>query len=342
MPKRVCTKKSKVAKGEQWEELQNCCCKYSKILFVEVDNVTSKQISILRKELRAINAQVFMGKNVSQHAKINNLQTHMKAAIDELIVKPEPGCANYESRKAKWQERPHLQVLVKQLVGNVGMIFSNGDLTEIKAVLDKQAREAPAKPGMIAPADVTVQPGPTGLDPKQTSFFQALSIQTKIVKAQIEIANPVKVIKEGDKINQSQAALLDKLKIRPFEYKMHVRKVMDGGKIYPASVLNIKNDDILKAFVTAGTNLTATSLGCGYIVSSAAPHLILNAFKNLACAGLGGGYSFPQAEKFKNSGAASSAPASAPAKTEDKPAAKKEEPKKDEPEEDMDMGGLFD
>lgn len=266
----------------------------------------------------------------------------MKAAVGELLEKPEPGCKNFEARNARWQERPHLNILLKQLTGNVGMIFSNGDLTEIKAVLDKQAREAPAKPGMIAPADVTVQPGPTGLDPKQTQFFQALSIQTKIVKAQIEIANPVKVIKEGDKINQSQAALLEKLKIRPFEYKMHVRKVMDSGKLYPASVLNIKTEDILKAFTTAGTNLTATSLGCGYIVSSAAPHLILNAFKNLAFAGLGSGFSFPQAEKFKSSGPATSAPASAPAQS-NAPAAKKEEPKKvEEPEEDMDMGGLFD
>jgi large subunit ribosomal protein LP0 len=267
----------------------------------------------------------------------------MKGAVNELLEEPKEGCKNYELRKSRWVERPHLNLLLKQLVGNVGMIFSNGDLTEVKAVLDKQAREAPAKPGMIAPSEVFIQPGPTGLDPKQTQFFQALNIQTKIVKAQIEIANAVKVIKEGEKVNQSQAALLEKLKIRPFEYKMHVRSVMDGGKIYKPSVLNIKSDDILKAFKEAGSNLTATSLGSGYIVSSAAPHLILNAFKNLACAAIGGDYSFPQAEKFKNSGAPASAPAqAAPAKKAEAAPAKVEPAKKDEPEEDMDMGGLFD
>jgi len=47
-----------------------------------------------------------------------------------------------------------------------------------------------------------------------------LNIQTKIVKSQVEIVNPVKVITEGDKITPGQAALLDKLKIRPFFYKM--------------------------------------------------------------------------------------------------------------------------
>jgi ribosomal protein L10 len=34
-------------------------------MFVDVDNVTSKQIAVLRSQLRTIDAQVFMGKNVS-------------------------------------------------------------------------------------------------------------------------------------------------------------------------------------------------------------------------------------------------------------------------------------
>lgn len=65
MPKKTCTKKTKAQKIEQWDTLQEYCCKYSKVLFVDVDNVTSKQIAVLRRELRSIDAQVFMGKNVS-------------------------------------------------------------------------------------------------------------------------------------------------------------------------------------------------------------------------------------------------------------------------------------
>lgn len=122
---------------------------------------------------------------------------------------------------------------------------------------------------------------------------------------------------------------------------MHVKKVLDSGKLYPASVLDIKTEDILSAFKEAGSNLTATSLGSGYIVASAAPHLIMNAFKNLACASLGSDYSFPLADALKSAGGAAQA---APA--QNAPAAKKEEPKKEEPkveeEEEFDMGGLFD
>jgi len=61
-----------------------------------------------------------------------------------------------------------------------------------------------------------------------------LNIATKIVKGQVEIVNPVKVITEGEKISPGQAALLDKLKIRPFEYKMHVKNVLDNDNLPPS------------------------------------------------------------------------------------------------------------
>ena len=34
---------------------------------------------------------------------------------------------------------------------------------------------APARVGLVAPVDVVVPPGNTGLDPSQTSFFQVFS-----------------------------------------------------------------------------------------------------------------------------------------------------------------------
>ena len=328
MPKRT----KKQAKAARWSEFQEACIGYSKCMFVEVDNVTSKQISVMRKQLREIGAKMIMGKN-----------THMKAAIADLIREPDQKTDGdeYEARKAAYVPRPHLNTVAAQLRGNTGMIFTNGDLVGIKDILDTHVRGAPAKVGSIAPKDVVVPPGPTGMDPKQTGFFQALNIATKIVKAQIEITNPVTVITEGDKVTPSQAALLDKLKITPFEYKMHIRSFMEGGKLVDAKVLSITSDDIIERFTQDATNLTKLSLGSGYIISSATPHLIINAFKNLAGAAIASDYDFPALAALKS--AAASAPASggggggggAAA------AAPKEEVKEEEPEEDVDMGDLF-
>lgn len=185
---------------------------------------------------------------------------------------------------------------------------------------------------MLAPADVEVKAGPTGMDPKQTSFFQALNIQTKIVKSQVEIVNPVKVITEGDKITPGQAALLDKLKIRPFFYRMEILNVLDNCQLYPAKVLSISHESILESFNSNAQNVTAVSLAIGYATQASVHHMMLNAFKNLACASISSGFGFKEADRLASAAAAAPAQSSAaPAKAE----AKKEEAK---PEEDEDEG----
>jgi len=106
---------------------------------------------------------------------------------------------------------------------------------------------------MIAPINVFVPTGPTGLDPKQTGFFQTLQIQTKIVKGQIDIIAEKQVVFAETKVDSTQAALLDKLKIYPFEYKMRVMKVLmdtgaGGGQIFAPGVLDINEAAILAKF----------------------------------------------------------------------------------------------
>jgi hypothetical protein len=53
---------------------------------------------------------------------------------------------------------------------------------QIKAEIAKYKVGAPARVGLVAPNDVTIPAGGTGMDPSQTSFFQALAIATKINK----------------------------------------------------------------------------------------------------------------------------------------------------------------
>lgn len=84
---------------------------------------------------------------------------------------------------------------------------------------------APAKAGAIAPCDVTLPPQNTGMGPEKTSFFQALQIPTKIARGTIEILNDVNLIKTGDKVGASEAALLNMLGIMPFSYGLVVLQV---------------------------------------------------------------------------------------------------------------------
>lgn len=179
------------------------------------------------------------------------------------------------------------------------MIFTKGDLKEVSEEVAKYKVGAPARVGLVAPIDVVVQPGNTGLDPSQTSFFQVLNIPTKINKGTVEIITPVELIKKGDKVGSSEAALLAKLGIRPFSYGLVVESVYDNGSVFNPEVLNLTEDDLVEKFAAGVSMITALSLAISYPTVAAAPHMFLNAYKNVLAVALATEYSFPQAENVK-------------------------------------------
>jgi len=71
--------------------------------------------------------------------------------------------------------------------GNVGFVFTKQDLVDVRDRLTENKVRAPARAGALAPCPVNIDPQNTGLGPEKTSFFQALSIPTKISKGTIEI-----------------------------------------------------------------------------------------------------------------------------------------------------------
>merc|ERR1712125_141205 len=124
-----------------------------------------------------------------------------------------------------------------------------GDIAELRDLVLEQKVAAPAKAGAIAPCDVIVPAGDTGLEPTQTAFLQALNIASRINRGQITILNDVKLFNAGDKVGASQAALLQKLKIRPFSYGLILQTVYDEGSIYSPEVLDI-NFDVLSSNIS--------------------------------------------------------------------------------------------
>jgi large subunit ribosomal protein LP0 len=231
---------------------------------------------------------------------------------------------------------------------NVGLVFTNENLKLVRDLLLDNRVEAPARSGALAPCDVVVPAGPTGLEPTMTSFFQALSVPTKINKGSIEILSDVELIKKGDKCGPSEVALLSKLNIRPFSYGLSVETIWDNGSIYSPSALDISENDVIEVVQHALQQVAAFSLQTGYLTSPAVPHLLVNGFKNLLSVAVATEYSFPQAEKIKEAiknpqAFAAAAPAAAAPAAAGAKGGKAKEPEPEPEEEDNDMGfSLFD
>jgi len=309
-------------KAKYFAKIERLFAEYPRLLVVSADNVGSLQMQQIRIGLRG-RAEVLMGKN-----------TMMRKAI-----------------RGQMNTIPELEKLIPCVAGNIGFVFTNEDLNEIRKVLESNKKEAPARAGAIAPLDVFVDKGNTGMGPEKTSFFQALAIPTKITKGTIEILNDIHLVKKDEKVGASESALLGMLKIRPFHYGLVCTYVYDSGSVFAPEVLDIKDDDIIKKFVAAVGNVSAVSLAIGYPTVLSVPHLVANAFKNVAAVCLEADIDIPEIQTIKDFLADPSKFAAAIAETatddtadaaaeEATPQAKEES---SEEESDDDMGfGLFD
>lgn len=292
---------------------------FPKCFIVGADNVGSRQMQSIRISLRGT-AVVLMGKN-----------TMMRKAI-----------------RGHLEENSHLEKLLPHIRGNVGFVFTKGDLVDVRDKLMESKVRAPARAGAIAPLEVVIPAQNTGLGPEKTSFFQALSIPTKISKGTIEIINDVPILRPGDKVGASEATLLNMLNISPFSYGLQIEQVYDSGSIFSPDILDIKPEDLRAKFQAGVANLAAVSLEIGYPTLASVPHSLANGFRNLLAIAAVTEVEFKEAETVKEfikdpskfaavAAPTASAAAAAPA------AAAKEEKKEDTESEDDDMGfGLFD
>jgi large subunit ribosomal protein LP0 len=297
-------------KANYFEKLENAIRNHSKFLLVNADNVSSLQFAQIRAGLRG-KATVVMGKN-----------TMMKKCIRGLL-----------------EEFPDYEKVLPLLVANVGFVFTNEDLKATRDLVLSNKVAAPARQGAIAPIDVIVPAQNTGMGPEKTSFFQALSIQTKIARGTIEIVSPVHLLKPGDKVGASEASLLNMLKISPFTYGLVAVACYDEGSVFEPKVLDISEDDIRAKFMAGVNNVAAASLNIGYPTVASAPHSIANALKKLIAVACATDISFEAAEKSKAyladpSAFASAAPVAAVEEKKEEAAAAPES----EDESDSDMG----
>ncbi|MFS8017564.1 putative ribosomal protein L10-like domain superfamily [Helianthus anomalus] len=156
-------------------------------------------------------------------------------------------------------------------MGNVGLIFTKGELKEVCEEVAKYKVGARARVGLVAPVDVVVPPGNIGLDPSQTYFFQWVH----------------------------PAALLAKLGIRPFSYGLVVLTVYDNGSVFSPEVLDLTEDYLIEKFALGVSMVTSLALAIHYPTIAAAPHMLINGYKDPLAIAVETEYSFPLADKVK-------------------------------------------
>lgn len=310
-------------KAAYFDKLKALLEEYKSIFIVTVDNVSSQQMHKIRKSLRGegeVSGVVLMGKD-----------TMVRRAIKGFIA-----------------DFPEYERLLPHVKGNVGFIFTNADLKQTRDVILAEKVAAPARAGAVAPADVFVPAGNTGMEPGKTSFFQALGVPTKIARGTIEITSDLKLVETGSKVGASEATLLNMLNISPFTYGMSIAQVYDGGQTFHPNVLDIEESQLFAALNSAIKTIATISLATNYPTLPSIVHSLVNGYKKVLAVAIETDYSWEAIEDLKdriaNPDAYATAAPTAGQETEKEPEKAEEKPA-EEPEEesgDEGFGGLFD
>ncbi|GAA6001125.1 60S ribosomal protein uL10 RPP0 [Rhodotorula paludigena] len=305
--------RSRDEKQAYFAKLKDYIETYPSIFVVNVDNVGSNQMHQIRQAIRG-QGTILMGKN-----------TMVRRAIRLILA-----------------DHPDFERFLPLVKGNVGFVFTSADLKDIRDLIVSNKVAAPAKAGAFAPNDIYVPAGNTGMEPGKTSFFQALNIPTKIARGTIEIVSDVHLVPSGSRVDASQATLLNMLGISPFTYGMKILQIFSEGQLFPESVLDVAESELVDRFLSGIKTIAAISLALNYPTLASVTHSLVNSYKNLLAVALETDVTFEAAEQLKErlANPEAFAVAAAPAAGDASAAAPAAEEKKAEEEEesDDDMG----
>lgn len=212
--------KRKIRNRKVIKQLCTYFLKYNQVILVDLNNCSNEQIQTARIAIQQSEkpGEFIVGKN-----------TIINKALKWLTSEPEKGTKEFEDH-SKWARKESLKSLVKEIQGNVGIIFSDEDYSSIKEKIEKKQLRVAAKVGAESPTDVFIPPGPTNIDVGKVSVFQKLNVATKAVRNMLEIQKEVHVLKKGEKVTANAAELCRLMDIKPFVYKLTMTRVWLNGK----------------------------------------------------------------------------------------------------------------
>jgi len=241
------TKHTKPWKEAQAKELKLLAEKYHVVAVAPLKNFPGVLAKDLRKKLQ--------GKAVVKVSKTRVVALALKGTKSGLGLDP------------------HLK-------GSVAVIFSELNPFELFSLLKKNSVSMPAKEGMVAPDNIVVPAGDTGLPPGPAlSDLKAAGLKTVMQGPTISIAEDKVVSKKGELITAGVSGALSKLGIKPIKVSLRASACVEKGQVFLADVLDIDIGKVRRQFAECARNAFNIAVEIAYVTKETAPALVGKAFR---------------------------------------------------------------
>ncbi len=219
---------------------------------------------------------------------IASLQGISSSALQEIratlrgiaVIKVAKNTLKIRALQAVISEKPGLEKLIEKINGSIAFILTNENPFKIQKILRERTVPAEAKVGQIAPVDVVVPKGNTGLDPGPViGELNRVGIETRIENRKIHIAKDSVILKAGDVVTEDHYVVLNRLGIKPFKVGLEIQYAYYDGEILEGQALIIDEEKTLQELVSAYQRAFSLAIGIGYVTPQTLPALISKAVR---------------------------------------------------------------
>ena len=233
-------------KREETDALVDFLETYASIGVVDITGIPSRQLQDMRRELHGTAAL-----RVSRN-------TLMRRALDEV----DDG----------------LEDLVEHVEGQVGLIGTNDNPVGLYQQLEATKTPAPISAGEVAPTDVVIPEGDTGVDPGPfVGELQTVGANARIDGGSIKVVEDSKVLSAGEEVSADLANVLGELGIEPKEVGLDLRGVFSEGVLFSPEELDIDVEEYVADIEAASSAARNLSLNAEYPTTQTAPAMLAKA-----------------------------------------------------------------
>jgi len=233
-------------KREEVDELVEFIDSYASVGVVGVAGIPSRQLQAMRRELHG-SAEVRMSRNT--------LTVRALEEVDEGV-----------------------EELVDYVSGQIALIGTNDNPFGLYKQLEASKTPAPINAGEVAPNDVVIPEGDTGVDPGPfVGELQTVGASARIMDGSIKVTEDSKVLEEGEVVDDDLANVLTELGIEPKEVGLDLKGVYSEGVLFEPDELAIDVDEYRADIESAAAAARNLSVNAAYPTARTAGTLLAKA-----------------------------------------------------------------
>ncbi len=233
-------------KVEEVEALKDLLEEADSVGIVSLTGIPSRQLQTMRRELHET-ARLRVSRN-----------TLVRLALEEV----DEG----------------LEELVEHVNGQVGIVLSDANPFALFRQLEASKTPAPISAGEIAPNDIIIEGGDTGIDPGPfVGELQNAGVPARIDQGSIEVIETTTVLEAGDTVTPEQEGIFNELELEPKEVGLDLRAVLADGVIFFSEDLALDIDAYRSDIASASSNARGLATEVAYPAVEVVPALLSKA-----------------------------------------------------------------